>query len=67
MLVLAKFFSDQPGAKDDISRMLDAGIVNRAEAVRILSLMNKKDAADLVKLFKEMAVPRKPRPRPKKR
>lgn len=66
MLVLAKFYSDQPGARDDIARMLNAGIVDRDEAVRLLSLMDEQDARDLASLFRELAAPkRRARPRRK--
>ena len=67
MLVIAKFYSDQPGAVDDISRMLDAGIVDRVEAVRLLALMDKKDAAELAKLFAAIGKPKTARPRPKRK
>ena len=66
-LVLAKFYSDQPGALGDIALMLDAGIVDQGEAVRLLLMMSKRDAGVLKLLFKRLAEPRVARPRPKRR
>lgn len=65
-LAITKFYADQPGAIDDINRMLQAGVLDTDEIIRLMTLLDQADAGEMRALFDRLSRPttrRRPPPR----
>ena len=67
LLVAAKFYSDRPEDHHDLAALLNRGLFDPDEVVRMIASIDPEGAADFVAEIAELRRPRPPRKRPPKR